>query len=58
MHNNKLRPSETQLGHLQRIFKSVAVDSSDTFAYCGTTSGDVLQVGSACVCASRAPRLR
>jgi hypothetical protein len=43
--NNKLRPSETQLGHLQRIFKSLAVDPTDTFAYCGTTSGDVLQVG-------------
>jgi hypothetical protein len=42
--NNKLRPSETQLGHLQRNFKSVAVDDTDSFAYCGTTSGDVLQV--------------
>lgn len=42
--NNKLRPQEAQLGQLQRIFKSVCVDSRDQYAYCGTTSGDVLQV--------------
>ncbi len=42
--NNKLRPHEAQLGQLQRIFKSVCIDRSDTYAYCGTTTGDVLKV--------------
>ncbi len=42
--NNKLRQQEAQLGQLQRIFKSICVDSRDQYAYCGTTSGDVLQV--------------
>lgn len=42
--NNKLRPQEAQLGHLQRAFKSITVDSRDQYAYCGTSSGDVLQV--------------
>jgi hypothetical protein len=42
--NNKLRPQEAQLGQLQRIFKTICIDSRDQFAYCGTTTGDVLQV--------------
>lgn len=41
---NKLRSHEAQLGQLQRIFKSICIDSRDQFAYCGTTTGDVLQV--------------
>ena len=43
--NNKLRQTEATLGQLQRIFKTVSIDRSDEFAYCGTTTGDVLQVG-------------
>lgn len=43
--NNKLRPTEAQLGQLQRIFKAIAIDSRDQYAYVGTTTGDVLQVG-------------
>lgn len=43
--NNKLRSQEAQLGQLQRAFKSITVDSKDQYAYCGTSSGDVLQVG-------------
>lgn len=42
--NNKLRPQEAQLGQLQRIFRTICIDSRDQFAYCGTTTGDVLQV--------------
>lgn len=42
--NNKLRPTAAELGQLQRIFKSICIDSRDQFAYCGTTTGDVLQV--------------
>eukprot|EP00983_Pelagomonas_calceolata_P029334 919038-Pelagomonas_calceolata.AAC.2 len=43
--NNKLRPQEAALGQLQRAFKSITVDNRDQYAYCGTSSGDVLQVG-------------
>mmetsp|Transcript_4864 Transcript_4864/g.10439 ORF Transcript_4864/g.10439 Transcript_4864/m.10439 type:complete len:634 (-) Transcript_4864:766-2667(-) len=42
--NNKLRPQEAQLGQLQRIFKTVCIDSHDQYAYVGTTTGDVLQI--------------
>ena len=42
--NNKLRPQEAQLGQLQRIFKTICIDSYDKFAYCGTSTGDILQV--------------
>ncbi|KAL6756928.1 WD40-repeat-containing domain protein [Haematococcus lacustris] len=42
--NNKLRPQEAQLGQLQRIFKTVCIDSRDNYAFCGTTTGDVLQI--------------
>lgn len=44
MPNNKLRPQEATLGTLRRQFKTVTIDSNDAFAYCGTTTGDVLQV--------------
>ena len=42
--NNKLRHTEATLGQLQRIFRTVSIDRNDEFAYCGTTTGDVLQV--------------
>lgn len=42
--NNKLRPTEATLGTLKRVFKTVSIDASDTYAYCGTTTGDVLQI--------------
>jgi hypothetical protein len=42
--NNKLRSTEATIGQLRRIFKTLFIDSHDRFAYCGTTSGDVLQV--------------
>lgn len=47
--NNKLRPTEATLGTLKRVFKTVSIDASDTYAYCGTTTGDVLQVGWSCI---------
>ncbi len=34
---------DAQLGNLQRQFRSVAIDTNDVFAYCGTTSGDIMQ---------------
>jgi hypothetical protein len=51
--NNKLRPQEAQLGQLQRSLKAICIDHKDQYAYCGTTSGDVLQVTTAaCLCSS------
>ncbi len=47
--NNKLRPTEATLGTLKRVFRTVSIDASDTYAYCGTTTGDVLQVGRGCI---------
>lgn len=41
---NKLVPSDVQLGQLRRCFTCLAVDTADQYMYCGTTSGDVLQV--------------
>jgi hypothetical protein len=43
--NNKLRSTDATLGTLKRIFKSITVDANDQYAYCGTTTGDLLQVG-------------
>mmetsp|Transcript_45807 Transcript_45807/g.81862 ORF Transcript_45807/g.81862 Transcript_45807/m.81862 type:complete len:634 (-) Transcript_45807:154-2055(-) len=40
--NRKIQPTDVGLGNLQRICKSVVVEPSDTYAYVGTTSGDVL----------------
>eukprot|EP00955_Chlamydomonas_euryale_P053912 355645-Chlamydomonas_euryale.AAC.15 len=46
--NNKLRPTEAQLGQMQRIIKTITVDHRDDFMYCGTSTGDVLQTRGAC----------
>jgi hypothetical protein len=43
--NNKLVAQEAQLGQLQRQCRTLTVDADDRFVYCGTTTGDVLQVG-------------
>jgi hypothetical protein len=51
--NNKLRPNDVQLGQLQRIFKSLTVDCEDKFVYCGTSTGDILQVRTAKLAADR-----
>lgn len=41
---NKLVPSDVQLGQLRRCFTCLAVDAADQYMYCGTATGDVLQV--------------
>lgn len=46
--NNKLRPMEVNLGQLRRIVNCVFIDDNDAYLYCGTTTGDLLQV-SLCV---------
>lgn len=42
--NRKIRPSDCALGQFKRIVKSITVDDRDEFMYCGTDTGDVLQV--------------
>jgi hypothetical protein len=42
--NNKLLREEAHLGNMQRMVRSIQIDAEDRFVYCGTTTGDVLQV--------------
>jgi WD40 repeat protein len=42
--NRKVRPTDCNLGKLQRTIKYVQVDENDEFCYAGTASGDVLKV--------------
>eukprot|EP00842_Homolaphlyctis_polyrhiza_P004180 jgi/Hompol1/4763/HPOL_003861-RA len=40
----KIRATDCQTGQIKRIVKCIAVDQDDEFMYCGTTTGDLLQV--------------
>jgi hypothetical protein len=40
----KIKFFDCPLGHVKRYITCVSVDSHDDFAYCGTRSGDVLEV--------------
>ncbi|KAI9140685.1 WD40-repeat-containing domain protein [Paraphysoderma sedebokerense] len=40
----KLKPTDCQMGQIKRIVKCITVDKNDEFIYCGTTTGDVLQI--------------
>mmetsp|Transcript_5183 Transcript_5183/g.8782 ORF Transcript_5183/g.8782 Transcript_5183/m.8782 type:complete len:622 (+) Transcript_5183:78-1943(+) len=42
--NKKLRPTQANLGQMKRITTNVLIDQEDKFVYCGTTTGDLLQV--------------
>lgn len=42
--NRKLRPHPCELGQVRRVTNSIVVDEDDSEIYCGTESGDVLQV--------------
>lgn len=42
--NRKIRPSDCQLGQLKRVINSISIDEEDKFMYCGTATGDLLQV--------------
>ena len=41
----KIVPTDCNLGQLKRIVNCIQVSEDDQYMYCGTTSGDVLQVG-------------
>ncbi|KAI9317353.1 quinon protein alcohol dehydrogenase-like superfamily [Zopfochytrium polystomum] len=40
----KVRATDCQTGQIKRIAKCITVDRNDEFMYCGTTTGDLLQV--------------
>lgn len=40
----KLHPMEAKLGSVRRIVMSIAIEPSDHYAYCGTSTGDVIKV--------------
>lgn len=42
--NRKIRPLDVNLGQTKRIVKSISVSEIDDTFYCGTTSGDILQI--------------
>ena len=40
----KIRPTSVQSGQIKRIVKCIVVDKNDEYMYCGTTTGDLMQV--------------
>jgi len=42
--NKKLRPTSVNLGQMKRVTTSILIDKEDRYAYCGTSTGDILQV--------------
>jgi cilia- and flagella-associated protein 52 len=40
----KLHPIDAKLGMVRRIITSIAVEPMDHFAYCGTSTGDIIKV--------------
>jgi WD40 repeat protein len=42
--NTKLRPNDCALGTLKRTTAAIVMDDEDEFMYCGTESGDILEV--------------
>lgn len=42
--NRKIRPSDCALGQLKRVIHSITIDENDSMMYCGTGTGDLLQV--------------
>ncbi|XP_077979702.1 cilia- and flagella-associated protein 52-like [Glandiceps talaboti] len=54
--NRKIRPTDIQMGQLKRIVTCIVMDEDDSFFYCGTTSGDILQVNAnRCILAHYGP---
>lgn len=42
--NKKLRPTAVNMGQQKRVTTNVLIDHEDCFVYCGTSTGDMLQV--------------
>ena len=42
--NRKIRPTDCNLGASKRIINFIAIEPKDDYMYCGTATGDILQV--------------
>eukprot|EP00756_Hemistasia_phaeocysticola_P015762 Hpha_TRINITY_DN15433_c0_g2::TRINITY_DN15433_c0_g2_i1::g.175930::m.175930 len=42
--NRKINPTDVNLGTLKRTVRNVVIEPNDIFAYCGTSTGDILCV--------------
>ncbi|ESL11658.1 hypothetical protein TRSC58_00587 [Trypanosoma rangeli SC58] len=42
--DRKMSPDDVNMGNIRRCITTIAVEETDRYAYCGTTSGDVLCV--------------
>jgi len=42
--NRKLKPFDCNLGQQRRVIKSIMLDIDDDFMYCGTLTGDIIEV--------------
>jgi len=40
--NRKINPVDVNLGNMRREVKTIAIEATDRYAYCGTSSGDVV----------------
>jgi hypothetical protein len=40
----KFNVVDCQMGHIKRFINCIKIDSSDNFAYCGTRTGDILEI--------------
>lgn len=42
--NKKIRPTNVNMGQVKRVATNILIDKDDQFMYCGTQSGDLLEV--------------
>ncbi|EER17966.1 WD-repeat protein, putative [Perkinsus marinus ATCC 50983] len=42
--NKKIHPAEVSTGNLKRVITNICISKDDKLAYCGTQSGDILEV--------------
>merc|ERR1711865_764824 len=42
--NKKLRPTQANLGQMKRVTTNVLLSADDTLCYCGTQTGDFLEI--------------
>lgn len=42
--SKKMHGTDAKLGKLRRVITCVVIDSKDNYAYCGTTSGDIIKL--------------
>jgi WD40 repeat protein len=44
INKHKFNVVDCQMGHIKRFITCIRIDASDTFAYCGTRTGDILEI--------------